>query len=180
MTDGIRIGELAKRCSVDARTIRYYEHIGLLPHPSRAPNGYRQYAQADVQRLGFIKQAKSLGLHLDEIRELLPLADSRDCESLAVALAERADERLAWIDGQIRLLESMREKLTEFRKRQRARQRYTDPDLPCECIQDAPDERRRCDMPDDKATKPVEQDEETSGSECGCGCAEGLPPTQGK
>lgn len=36
---------------VTSKTIRYYEQIGLLPQPDRAPNGYRTYAEQDAQRL---------------------------------------------------------------------------------------------------------------------------------
>ena len=56
----MRIGELAKATRVDVETIRYYERIGLLPAPARAHNGYRSYAQAHLERLGFIRHCRAL------------------------------------------------------------------------------------------------------------------------
>lgn len=47
----MKIGELASRVGVSAKTIRYYEEIGLLPEPQRASNGYRDYRDESADRL---------------------------------------------------------------------------------------------------------------------------------
>lgn len=65
------IGELASRTGVNTKTIRYYEGIGLLPPAARTPSGYRQYGEEDVDRLEFIRNAKALGVALEEIKEVL-------------------------------------------------------------------------------------------------------------
>jgi len=65
------IHELAKLTGVPAKTIRYYESIGLLPRPKRAANNYRQYTPADVERLRFIASARSLGFSLADVAEIL-------------------------------------------------------------------------------------------------------------
>jgi DNA-binding transcriptional MerR regulator len=67
----MRIGQLADRFDLNTKTIRYYEDIGLLPEPERTAAGYRLYAEADADRLRFIKTAQRLGLTLDDIREIL-------------------------------------------------------------------------------------------------------------
>lgn len=67
----MRIGQLAERFDLNTKTIRYYEDIGLLPEPERTAAGYRLYAEADADRLRFIKTAQRLGLTLDDIREIL-------------------------------------------------------------------------------------------------------------
>ncbi|PSO54940.1 MAG: heavy metal-responsive transcriptional regulator, partial [Actinobacteria bacterium QS_5_72_10] len=67
----MRIGELGDVVGVNPKTIRYYEDIGLLPQPARTTGGDRTYDQDDVDRLAFIRRAQQLGLHLDEIREIL-------------------------------------------------------------------------------------------------------------
>lgn len=66
----MQIGELAKAAEVPAKTIRYYEDIGLLPHPPRTEGGYRRYGPEAADRLRFIRKAQALGLTLSEIREL--------------------------------------------------------------------------------------------------------------
>ncbi len=71
MHNGMRIGELAARFGLNPKTIRYYEEIGLLPRADRSDSGYRRYDERDAERLGFIRRAKTLGLSLDEIRDIL-------------------------------------------------------------------------------------------------------------
>src|SRR5437764_11234719 len=71
----MRIGELADRLGVTTKSIRFYESIGLLPDPARTASGYRDYAEADAERLTFIKTAQRLGLSLDEIGEIIAFRD---------------------------------------------------------------------------------------------------------
>ena len=67
----MKIGQLARRLDLNTQTIRYYERIGLLPEPERTESGYRAYGEGDERRLRFIKNARSAGLTLDEIKEVL-------------------------------------------------------------------------------------------------------------
>ena len=71
MTPALTIGQLAKATGVASKTIRYYEQIGVLPAPSRSPARYRQYDQSGVQRLRFIRRARSLRVPLREIKSLV-------------------------------------------------------------------------------------------------------------
>ena len=71
----MRIGQLAEAAGVDTTTVRYYESVGLLPEPKRRPSGYRDYDLSDVERLRFVRQARSLGLPVDDIWEILALRD---------------------------------------------------------------------------------------------------------
>lgn len=70
-TEGMSIGELARRAGVTTRTIRYYEEQGLLNDFGRAPYSPRRYTAEDLYRLRLIRRAKLLGLSLKEIRELV-------------------------------------------------------------------------------------------------------------
>jgi len=71
------IGELAQQTGTKIETIRYYERIGLLPHPARTAGNYRAYARPHLERLSFIRRGRDLGFSLDEVRELLRLSDDR-------------------------------------------------------------------------------------------------------
>ena len=71
MTHALTIGQLAKATGVASRTIRYYEQIGVLPTPSRSRSRYRQYDQSGVQRLRFIRRARSLRVPLRELKTLV-------------------------------------------------------------------------------------------------------------
>ncbi len=67
------IGELAKSSGVNAKLIRHYESIGLVPKASRTESGYRIYSKTDIQFLKFIKRARGLGFSMKEIKKLIGL-----------------------------------------------------------------------------------------------------------
>src|SRR5215831_18956745 len=73
MKRGMRMGELTERADVTARTVRYYESIGLIPPGDRKGSGQRSYPEVTVARLRKIEQLKQLGLSLDEIRDVIDL-----------------------------------------------------------------------------------------------------------
>lgn len=92
----LAIGALSQRTGSRVETIRYYEHVGLLPRPPRSPGGYRQYGREHLDRLAFIRRARALGFSIDEVRRLLRLADERRrpcAEARAVAAAHLTDVR---------------------------------------------------------------------------------------
>ena len=90
----MQIQELAQRTSVSAKTIRYYESIGLLPAPRRRANGYRDYGEADIDRAKLVAGARSLDFSLDDIEEILALRDRREapCRVVLDLLEQRAAE----------------------------------------------------------------------------------------
>ncbi len=104
------IGELARRCGLNPRTIRYYEARGLLPPPQRTSAGYRVYTETDLERLRFIRKAKRLGLTLEEIREILVLRDRgmRPCPRVKSLLRRK----IAVIEERLRDLEALKKELT--------------------------------------------------------------------
>lgn len=66
----MKVNELSKRTGINLETIRYYEKQGILPEPKRAANGYRQYDEDSVVQLNFVKNCRTLGFSLEDIREL--------------------------------------------------------------------------------------------------------------
>ena len=72
----MKIGELARSTGTPVETVRYYEREGLLPAPARSESNYRQYGAAHVERLGFVRNCRSLDMTLDEIRVLLRFRDA--------------------------------------------------------------------------------------------------------
>ena len=71
----LRRGELAERVGCNLETIRYYEGIGLLPHPPRSEGRHRLYDADLVKRLAFILRGRELGFSIEEIRALLAIGD---------------------------------------------------------------------------------------------------------
>jgi Cu(I)-responsive transcriptional regulator len=107
--DALTIGDLAKATNAKVETVRYYERIGLMPAPRRSAGNYRKYDAGHVERLGFIRRSRALGFSLDQVRELLSLADdqSRSC----AAVDEIAREHLAEIDRKVADLKVLRREL---------------------------------------------------------------------
>jgi DNA-binding transcriptional MerR regulator len=99
----LRIGEVAARAGVSIDTVRYYEKRRLLPLAQRTEGGFRLFAPDAVARVQFIKQAQSIGLSLDEIRQLLSTGGGADeCRSVRDLLRGKLtelDERLKAMRG---------------------------------------------------------------------------------
>jgi len=74
----MKISNAAAASGCHLETIRYYERINLMPSPGRTASGYREYSEADVDRLRFITRGRDLGFSLEEIRSLLRLAQDPD------------------------------------------------------------------------------------------------------
>ena len=108
----MRIGELAQQTSVSARTIRYYESIGLIAHPARMANGYRIYRPSDVATLKFISKSRSLGFSLQEVSNLLALW--QDKERASADVKELAISHIQFIDERITELETIKKTLIEL------------------------------------------------------------------
>jgi MerR family copper efflux transcriptional regulator len=94
------IGDLAKKTGLVVRTIRYYESVGLLPKTARTESGYRVYGDDAVDRLEFIIKAKSIGLKIREIRDVVTLIDKGlvPCgftKTLISSKIDEIDEKLA-------------------------------------------------------------------------------------
>ena len=114
----MKIGEVARRSGTGIETIRFYEREGLLPPPHRRPSGYRQYDEGTVERLDYIRRAKELGFTLAEVRDLLELSSAAStCEHVR----QRAEAKIADIEGRIRSLQQMRRSLGVIVKRCRAK-----------------------------------------------------------
>jgi MerR family copper efflux transcriptional regulator len=105
----MNIGSVAKRAGVTAKTIRYYESIGLIPTASRADNGYRDYGKTDVEMLRFIKRARSLGFSVEDVGNLLSLW--RDKSRASGDVKAVALKHIEEVEGRIRELESIRDTL---------------------------------------------------------------------
>jgi MerR family copper efflux transcriptional regulator len=89
----LKTGELARRAGVNVETLRFYERKGLLPEPPRRASGYREYNEADVRRVRFIRRAQGLGFTLAEVRNLLALRVERG--TTADDVKHRAKRKIA-------------------------------------------------------------------------------------
>lgn len=111
----LRIGELAARSGFTAKTLRYYEDIGLLRPTDRSESGYRLYREDALDRLRFVRRSQGLGLRLDDIKQILDIADEGrvPCEHV-VAIVDR---ELASVAKQMARLKALRGELAGLRAR---------------------------------------------------------------
>ena len=108
----VAIGVAAKRAGVSARMVRHYESLGLLPEVARTDSGYRQYTEADVHTLRFIRRSRDLGFSMEEIATLLSLWKDKERASAQVKKVAQAhiaslEERIAAMQAIQRSLESL-------------------------------------------------------------------------
>jgi Cu(I)-responsive transcriptional regulator len=80
----VSIGQAAELSGISAKMVRHYESLGLLPRVARTDSGYRQYSEADVHTLRFIKRSRDLGFSMAEIAELVALWQNRRRASASV------------------------------------------------------------------------------------------------
>lgn len=131
---GLTIGRAAQAAGLTRKAVRVYEAKGLLPAAERTTTGYRLYDERDVERLTFIRRARTLGLHLDDVREVLAIRDGGipPCATVRDLL----NDRIAEIDATMTELLALRQTLTDTR--QRADDRADDqPVTVCAIIEDA-------------------------------------------
>jgi MerR family transcriptional regulator, copper efflux regulator len=107
------IHELAQASGVSAKTIRYYESIGLMPEPPRAENNYRQYPPDALERLRFIVSARSLDFSLTDIAEFLTARDEGTLPCKRVL--DSIEGRIADLDRRIAGLLALRDNLSRVR-----------------------------------------------------------------
>ncbi len=92
----VNIGSAADLSGISAKMVRHYESLGLLPRVARTDSGYRQYSEADVHTLRFIKRSRDLGFSMAEIAELVTLWQNRRRTSASVKrIAQKHVDELA-------------------------------------------------------------------------------------
>lgn len=108
----MNIGELAKSSGVNAKLIRHYESIGLIPKASRTESGYRIYSEQDIQFLRFIKRARGLGFSMKEIKKLVGLwrnrsRASREVKALATAHIDELEKKISEMQEMVANLKTL-------------------------------------------------------------------------
>jgi DNA-binding transcriptional MerR regulator len=77
-----------------ARTIRWYEEVGLVPPSARTSGGFRLHTDADIERLELVERMKPLDFTLEEVRDLLTTGDRLDDPGTPAAERSALRERL--------------------------------------------------------------------------------------
>ena len=107
----MNISDVATRAGLPAKTIRYYEEIGLIK-PLRDANGYRAFRDSDMHKLAFLARARALGFTIENCRALLALWEDKSRASADVRAI--AKDHLTQIEVKIADLSAMRDTLSDL------------------------------------------------------------------
>lgn len=187
--DSLTIGQVARLTGVSAKTIRYYESVGLLPRPPRSANSYRRYVRADVSRILLLHRLRGLGAAGAAAQPLLAQLDDARCAEVRQDLLSLLDERLRTLDDEIATLRRLRAEASDYRRAVAACQ--PDPDvlyaacvtqtqttlrgvgmLPCaapfdsQCVDSATDDGRGSFVASDDTSDDVDQEERIHAIRC--------------
>src|SRR5579883_508225 len=110
----MKIGAAAREAGLSVPAVRFYESQGLLAPAPRTEGGYRLYTEADVRRLLLVRRARSLGLPLPAVRDLVRAAFEEPCRDFEPRLKQALQERIADVHRQLAELQELETQLTEL------------------------------------------------------------------
>lgn len=125
----LQLGEVSRRLGLNPQTLYFYERIGLIPPPQRTEAGYRLFSQSDLERLAFITRAKSLGLSLEDIKEILLLKEGQLLTCRAVH--DRLNHKVQEITAKIHQLQLLQAELVPLLEQCQTNFEHPDPTHQC-------------------------------------------------
>jgi DNA-binding transcriptional MerR regulator len=108
----LRIGEVSTQTQLSVKTVRYYEERGLIQASRRSSGGFRLFEPTVLTRLHFIRRSQALGLSLQDIQDILDIADggARPCKNVR----QKFQAKIEAIDHQMNQLQQLRAQLLEL------------------------------------------------------------------
>lgn len=108
-TEFLKIGQVSDQSDLPVKTIRFYEERGLIQAAKRTSGGFRLFAPSVLPRLSFIRRSQALGLSLNDIQDILGIADSgqRPCQNVRQKFQGKIEE----IDIRIQQLQTLKSQL---------------------------------------------------------------------
>ena len=131
----VTVGQASRRTGLTEKAIRLYESKGLLNLAERTEAGYRTYTDADIDLMRFIRQAKALGLRLEEIKNIIDL--QREGAQPCQKVLQLVDAHLSEIDRTMADLKALRRSLTSARRAAAESSRQGDSAVVCRIIESA-------------------------------------------
>ena len=108
----MNIGSAAKLSGLTVKSVRYYADIDLVKPVINEKNGYRDYNNNDVAKLGFIGQARKFNFSIRECRDLLSLYEDKNRSNKEVK--KLTIEKINEIDQKLKELTLLRKKLSHL------------------------------------------------------------------
>ncbi len=166
---------------VPAKTLRYYEDIGLISPAGRTDSGYRLYGWRELEQIEFIRRAKLMGLTLEQIRGLVEVAEEGISSVVLRHLDELLEQKLEETERRLEELRTFRESLLEYREQAAMAEEKG----LCRCAGRGEREFCRCvtavtegvTPPDLRVVRENDRFLRSVGKhdKCGCGCCDPVP-----
>lgn len=116
--DHMQISDLAELLGITSRTIRLYEKLGLVGEPKRTGGRVRYYQKEDVVRFKMVLRLKTLGLSLEEMKELADMFDREKVpDKIMPRLIELLDTHLSSLKDKVHTLQRLEKDIAAYRKR---------------------------------------------------------------
>ncbi len=108
----MNIGDAAKISGVNAKLIRHYESIGVIPKATRTESGYRSYSETDIHILSFVKRSRNLGFSMKEIKKLVSLwknksRTSSEVKSMATKHIDEMEKKISELQSVVKTLKHL-------------------------------------------------------------------------
>ena len=108
----MNIGDAAKISGVNAKLIRHYESIGVIPKATRTESGYRSYSETDIHILSFVKRSRNLGFSMKEIKKLVSLwknksRTSSEVKSMATKYIDEMEKKISELQSVVKTLKHL-------------------------------------------------------------------------
>lgn len=177
----LTVGQLARATGVPAKTIRYYEQVGVLPAPRRSAAQYRQYSRRDVHRLLFVRRARALGLSIPNLKILTAELENGPCLAMRPHLQEMVTTQLRTVQQQITAYQLLARQLAQVLQRLRTAP-PSDHTNGCQCLESDPplaegasQQSPLCAGQGEPMSTPITLESltlltTTTPGPCGCGC----------
>lgn len=123
-----------------AKTLRYYEDLGLISPGRQEGSGYRVFGWREMEQIEFVRRAKLMGLSLDQIGTLVAIAEDGAHSGVLHRLEDMLDEKLEETERNLEELRAFRESLVEYRDRVSA----AETENLCRCAERGEDEFCGC------------------------------------
>ena len=112
----MKIGEVSKKYDISTDTLRFYEKVGLIPPVNRNQSGIRDYSEADLKRVDFIKCMRGAGLSIEALTQYMNLVMQGDktIEARKEILIDQRDLLVARIQEMQKTLDLLNYKISVY------------------------------------------------------------------
>lgn len=109
------IGKVSKLTGLSTKTIRFYEEKKVIENANREENGYRFFTDEQIDEIKIVKNARDLGLPINEIKKLIISCENGNCELSKERISESLDRYLETLSERMSQMKNLKDRLTKIK-----------------------------------------------------------------